>query len=220
MVSSPSETFFHANFVAAAIVCQDADLSLALPSVFFGAIGTAGQRCTSTRRLYIHRSIAPSFMERLQGAYKSVKPGDPLVEGTLLGPMHTEQATKIHNEAVGALKNCGAEILAGSNPVFSTQEIIHAGRYLEHGFFVRPVLAVLPPNSSDEPTMLREIWNKETFAPILKVSVFDELEEAIMWNNSVPQGLSSSLWTKDVRNVGKWIGPGGSDCGIVNVSFT
>ncbi|KIJ47500.1 hypothetical protein M422DRAFT_248921 [Sphaerobolus stellatus SS14] len=193
----------------ASIVMADADLNLALPAVFFGAVGTAGQRCTSTRRLYVQRSIASTFIERLQAAYKTIRPEDPLIDGTLLGPLHTERATVVHSATVQNLRSSGAEILAGGNP-FDSSEI---PEHLSQGFYVRPTVAL--PKSAD---VNQEIWSQETFAPILNVGIFDDLEEAIEWNNAVPQGLSSSLWTRDVRSIGKWLGPGGSDCGIVNAN--
>ncbi|KAF9557819.1 NAD-aldehyde dehydrogenase [Agrocybe pediades] len=189
----------------ASIVMPDADLSLALPSVFFGAVGTAGQRCTSTRRLYLHRSIAPEFLERLQKLYRSIKPGDPLIDGTLLGPLHTRAAIETYSKAVDYLQNSGAEILTGGSQY--TEAPFDAGN------FVQPTIAIpKSPNTKDY------IWQTETFAPILNVAIFDHLEEAIGWNNGVPQGLSSSLWTRDLKNLGKWIGPAGSDAGIVNVN--
>ena len=193
----------------ASIVLSDADLDLALPAVFFGSIGTAGQRCTSTRRLFLQRSIAPAFIERLQSAYKTLRPGDPLAERTLLGPMHTHNATSTYTEAIKTLRLSGAEILAGGG-IFDASDIDSDD--LAHGFYVRPTIA--QPVSSDPD---RALWTRETFSPILNIAVFDELEEAIALNNSVPRGLSSSLWTRDIRNIGKWIGPAGSDCGIVNV---
>ena len=197
----------------AAIVMPDADLGMAVPSIFFGAVGTAGQRCTSTRRLYLHKSIAPQVKEKLTGLYKKIQPGDPLESSTLLGPLHTTSALGMFDSAVSSLRNNKASILAGGSRPTSFQSAA-----LEGGNFVQPVLVV--PSSSDPraPSELGKTWRTETFAPILQVAEFDELEEAIAWNNAVPQGLSSSLWTRDVRNLGKWIGPGGSDCGIVNVS--
>jgi aldehyde dehydrogenase family 7 member A1 len=188
----------------------DADLSLAVPAVFFGAVGTAGQRCTSTRRLYLHRDIAPSFLSRLLALYKSVSPGDPLAPKTLLGPLHTRNAVGIYSSAIDRLRKSGAEILCGAAP-FTAAELTSE---LHGGNWVKPTVVV--PAKVD---LESDIWCTETFAPILSVGVFDELEEAIEWNNGVPQGLSSSLWTRDIRNVGKWIGPSGSDTGIVNVSI-
>ena len=194
-------------YCIAAIVMPDADMSIAMPSVFFGSVGTAGQRCTSTRRLYLHRSIAPTFLESLQKAYSTVRIGDPLVASTLMGPLHTQSAVQNFHKVVMAVHESGGQILTGGKP-------FKAGSGLEDGNFVTPTIAI--PASTDHTL---DVWRKEQFVPVLNVAVFDELEEAIQWNNSVPQGLSSSLWTKDVRNVGKWIGPAGSDCGIVNVSI-
>lgn len=189
----------------ASIIMPDADMSLAVPAVFFGAIGTAGQRCTSTRRLYLHRAIAPKFLDALQKLYATISVGDPLVDDTLLGPLHTRAAVGIYRDAVERLWQSGADILIGG------RKYDHAA--LSQGNFVQPTIAV--PKTTDPAD---KIWSTETFAPILNVGLFDELEQAIEWNNAVPQGLSSSLWTRDIRNVGKWIGPEGSDAGIVNVN--
>lgn len=187
----------------------DADLSLALPSVLFSSVGTAGQRCTSTRRLYLHRSIANEFLERLQKAHKTVRMGDPLTKGTLLGPLHNEGAVGVYKQAIEAIKSSGGEIIAGGTT--ATTELLPPE--LHQGHFVQPTIAI--PKS---PSTSQDIWRTETFAPVLNVALFDELDEAIEWNNAVPQGLSSSLWTRDIRNIGKWLGPGGSDAGIVNVN--
>ncbi|KAH7882968.1 NAD-aldehyde dehydrogenase [Phlebopus sp. FC_14] len=189
----------------ASIVMPDADLGMAVPAVFFGAVGTAGQRCTSTRRLYLHRGIAQRFLDALQKLYASVRVGDPLVESTLLGPLHTRAAVTIYSDAVKRLRENGAQILTGGQK--------YEEDALRHGNFVQPTIAI--PKYAD-PT--DTIWSTETFAPILNVRIFDELEEAIAWNNAVPQGLSSSLWTRDIRDIGKWIGSEGSDTGIVNVN--
>ncbi|THG95387.1 hypothetical protein EW026_g6258 [Hermanssonia centrifuga] len=128
---------------------------------------------------------------------------------TLLGPLHTRAAVGIYSKAVDRLRNTGAEILCGGSP-FAESELqseMHGGNW------VKPTVAI--PTKVD---LQAAIWSTETFAPVLCVGVFDELEEAIEWNNGVPQGLSSSLWTRDLRNLGKWIGPAGSDAGIVNVN--
>lgn len=204
----------------------DADLDMAVPSVFFGAVGTAGQRCTSTRRLYLHSSIVQAFLSRLESLYQSVRPGDPLDPATLLGPLHTRAAVDIYHNAVERLQQTGAEILTGG----ATYRELPAP--LSGGNFVMPTIAIPQAVDVKDP-----VWSTETFAPVLCVGVFDEIEQAIEWNNGVPQvsairlggagvtltmfsvqGLSSSLWTRDIRNVGKWIGPAGSDAGIVNVS--
>lgn len=156
----------------------DADLDLAVPAVFFGAVGTAGQRCTSTRRLYLHRDIAPEFLSRLQSFYAPLKPGDPLDSSTLLGPMHTRAAVGVYSSAVDKLRNAGAEILCGGAP-FRKNDL--AG-HLQGGYFVQPTIAV-----PTDVNVKDSIWKTETFAPILTVGVFDKLEEAIAWNNGVPQ---------------------------------
>ena len=164
----------------------DADMSLAVPSVFFGAVGTAGQRCTSTRRLYLHSRIASEFLERLQKLYKSVKPGDPLVDGTLLGPLHSRAACHTYTNAIQHLRSSGAEILTGGNKYDQTP--------LSFGNFVEPTIAVPKSGIPDD-----AIWKTETFAPILNVAIFDELEQAIHWNNSVPQvGARLVSMTNDV----------------------
>lgn len=152
----------------------DADLSLAVPSVFFGAVGTAGQRCTSTRRLYLHRDIAPQFLDRLKKLYAAVKPADPLAENTLLGPLHSKGAVKTFTDAVEHLKSIDAEIVTGGS--------IYNEAHLNGGNFVQPTISI--PKSAD-PTDY--IWKTETFAPILNAAVFDDLEQAIEWNNAVPQ---------------------------------
>jgi len=204
----------------------DADLSLAVPAVFFGSVGTAGQRCTSTRRLYLHRAIAPEFLARLQALYASpaLQPGDPLDARTLLGPLHSPAALNIYDDTITELKDAGAEILG------------RQGRYenltspLDRGNYVHPTIAMIPKQlksnskfkskvkSDPDAGEAAALWAKERFVPVLRVADFEELDEAIAWNNAVPQGLSRSLWTRDVRHVGKWIGPAGSDTGIVNVS--
>ncbi|KAI0827420.1 NAD-aldehyde dehydrogenase [Trametes gibbosa] len=191
----------------AAVVMPDADLDMAVPSVFFGAVGTAGQRCTSTRRLYLHSSVVQAFLSRLESLYQSVRPGDPLDSKTLLGPLHTRHAVDVYHKAVDRLQKTGAEILTGGA---SYRDLAAP---LDGGNFVMPTIAI-----PQEVNVADPVWSTETFAPVLSVGVFDELEQAIEWNNGVPQGLSSSLWTRDMRNVGKWIGPAGSDAGIVNVN--
>ena len=213
----------------------DADLSLAVPAVFFGSVGTAGQRCTSTRRLYLHRAIAPEFLARLQTLYTSpaLQPGDPLDARTLLGPLHSRAALDIFDDAIAELKAVGAQIVsAGGDGSGSGQRYEDLASPLDRGNFVRPSIALIPKQLKSKSKVKSKVksesdsvsnagagalWATERFVPVLCVAEFDELEEAIAWNNAVPQGLSSSLWTRDVRHVGKWIGPAGSDAGIVNV---
>lgn len=184
----------------ALIVDKDADMALALSATLFGSVGTAGQRCTSTRRLYLHEDIHDAFLERLVAAYKGVKIGGALEEGTLCGPLHNRAAVDAYRGGIERLNETGAKILTG-------------GRVLEDrpGNFVEPTVASVP---LDHP-MARE----ELFVPILLAMRFSNLDEAIALNNDVPQGLSSSLFTKNQQSVFKWTGPAGSDCGIVNVNI-
>jgi len=135
-----------------------------------------------------------------------VIPGDPLVASTLLGPLHTRTACERYGKAIKYLRSSGAKILTGGNKYNDPP--------LDSGNFVEPTIAIPKRSNPDEDP----IWKTETFAPILNAAIFDDLEQAIDWNNRVPQGLSSSLWTRDLRNLGKWIGPSGSDTGIVNVN--
>lgn len=143
-------------------------------------------------------------MARLAEAYASVRIGDPLDAKTLLGPLHTSNAIDVYERAVQTLRSSGADIISGGRRC--TEENLITGN------FVEPTIAMPTLKDPEHP-----VWSTEVFAPILNVAVFDDLEQAIEWNNAVPQGLSSSLWTRDIRNVGKWIGPAGSDTGIVNV---
>lgn len=161
-----------------------------------------GQRCTSTRRLFVQRDVAPKVLDALKKAYATIPTGDPLDQSTLLGPLHNENAVKNYHKAILHLHDVGADILVGGKVINPTG--------FESGNFVQPTIAV-------PPSVDLELWKKELFAPVLNVSVFDHIEEAIERNNEVPQGLSSSIWTRDVRNIGKFLGPTGSDCGIVNV---
>lgn len=192
------------RLLLASIIMPDADLSLAVPAVFFGAVGTAGQRCTSTRRLYLHRQIADEFLGRLKSMYATVAVGDPLDKRTLLGPLHTGTACDTYTQAIDRLRSLDADIITGGAR--------YQDAVLSNGNFVQPTIA-LPKSLNPKD----DLWSTEIFAPILNVAIFDELEQAIEWNNAVPQGLSSSLWTRDIRSVGRWIGPAGSDAGIVNV---
>ncbi len=142
--------------------------------------------------------------------YAKLQPGDPLAAGTLLGPLHTPQAVAAYEDAIDELRGGGAELLCGGSRYGNSSMADH----LLGGNFVQPAISIPRSSSPHE----ADLWKKEVFAPILNVAIFDELEQAIEWNNAVPQGLSSSLWTRDIRNVGRWIGPEGSDTGIVNVN--
>jgi len=182
----------------AVIVMDDANIDLALPAVVFASIGTSGQRCTSIRRLFLHESVYDSFISRLTSVIKSVKIGDPLEKGVFMGPVHTPGAIKEYKEGLEEILKQGGKILYG-------------GKVLEReGNFVEPTLIAI---NHDAP-----IVKTELFVPILYVMKFKTIDEAIAWNNEVPQGLSSSLFTNHQENVFRWTGPTGSDCGLVNVN--
>lgn len=183
----------------AVIVLDDADLDLALRAVVFGAVGTAGQRCTSTRRLILQRGIGRQFVEQLVSAYRTVRIGDPLDERTLMGPLISREAVDAHRDGLAEIRRQGGELVYGG-------EILHD----RSGYFVEPAIV---RSQADMPICAEEI-----FAPILHVFEVDDLGAAIALNNAVPQGLSSSLFTTDLRAAGRWLSAEGSDCGIANVN--
>jgi len=183
----------------AVIVDKSADLDLALRGVAFGAFGTTGQRCTSTRRLILHEDIAQAFTDRLVKAVKSMKIGNPLEAGVLVGPMIDDDGVRIYEHAIATIREQGGEILCGG------KRIDRAGSYVEPT--VVKVTGDLP------------IQREETFAPILYVSTFREVGDAIAINNSVDQGLSSSIFTDSFKNAEKFLSAAGSDCGIANVNI-
>jgi aldehyde dehydrogenase (NAD+) len=183
----------------AVIVMDDADLDLAVRATLFSAVGTAGQRCTSLRRLLVHRAVADKMVSRLTDAYRQVKIGDPLEAGTLMGPLVGERAVEQMMGALDIAREQGGRIVTGGN------------RLDRPGFFVEPTIAVVPKEAS--------ITQQETFAPILWVIEFDTLEEAIEIQNGVTQGLSSAIFTESVRSAERFLSAGGSDCGIANVNI-
>jgi aldehyde dehydrogenase (NAD+) len=183
----------------AIIVLDNADLEIALRGVLFGAVGTAGQRCTTTRRLILQKGIAEPFTRRLVDAYRSVTIGDPLDASTLMGPLINQRAVDGYLAAVETAKQQGGEVLCGG------------GLVNRPGFFVEPTIVRA---RRDMPI----VW-EETFAPILYVIEADSVEEAIAINNEVPQGLSSSIFTDSVRAAERFLSAAGSDCGIANVNI-
>jgi aldehyde dehydrogenase (NAD+) len=183
----------------AVIVMDDADLELAVRASLFAAVGTAGQRCTTLRRLLVHRAVADKLVDRLAASYKHVVIGDPLEEGTLMGPVISEAAVDQMMTALGIAREQGARIVTGGN------------RLEREGYFVEPTIAVVPKEAS--------ITQDETFAPILWVIEFDTLEEAIEIQNGVSQGLSSAIFTESLKNAEKFLSHTGSDCGIANVNI-
>ncbi len=184
----------------AIIVAADADLDLATRAILFGAVGTAGQRCTSTRRIIAHRAIAGQLAQRLVQAYGQVPLGDPLAEGTLLGPLVTAAAVERMGDAVRQAVAEGGEVLVGggARPDVGPQ-------------FVAPTIIRMPAQT--------EIVRQETFAPILYLLEYDTLDEAIHLHNDVPQGLSSAIFTDSLRTAEGFLAAGGSDCGIANVNI-
>lgn len=185
-----------------AIVCPSADLDLALRAVAFAAMGTAGQRCTTLRRLIVHRSIYDSFVARLRRVFCSAEVGDPREAGTLVGPLIDRHAYENMQSALEAARADGAVIHGG--------ERVEASSWPD-AFYVRPALVEVKGQS--------EIVRRETFAPILYVVKYESLDEAIALHNAVAQGLSSSIFTNDMREAERFLSHEGSDCGIANVNI-
>ncbi len=183
----------------AVIVDETADLDLAVPAIVFGAVGTAGQRCTTTRRLFVQEAVYDTLVARLVAAYRQVRVGDPLQGKTLMGPLIDAPAVDAFRAAVGQVSNGGGRILSGGE--------VLPGR----GFFVQPTLAEMPRQLG--------IVKRETFAPILYVMRYRDLEEAIRLQNDVSQGLSSALFTNSLRNAELFLSQRGSDCGIANINI-
>ena len=183
----------------AIVIDESAEMELAIPAVVFGAVGTAGQRCTSTRRLIIHESIYDSFLEKLINAYKQVKIGDPLDNSTLMGPLVNEQAVDNYLNAIETATDSGGKVIFGAKILTSD------------GYYVKPTIISAQNHW--------EIVQEETFAPILYVMKYSSIDEAISLHNDVPQGLSSSIFTTNIRNAERFLSNRGSDCGIANVNI-
>jgi aldehyde dehydrogenase (NAD+) len=184
------------------IVAASADLDLALRAILFAAVGTAGQRCTSLRRLFVHGDIADTLVPRLQRAYGQVQIGNPLEPATLVGPLIGEAAFTAMQQALAEAKRDGGQVFGGER-VLSEQ--------WPDAYYVRPALVEMPEQSA--------VVRRETFAPILYVMRYRELDEAIATHNAVPQGLASSIFTTDLREAELFTSGVGSDCGIVNVNI-
>ncbi|MEN6535869.1 MAG: aldehyde dehydrogenase family protein [Bryobacteraceae bacterium] len=182
------------------IVMNDANPDLALRAILFGAIGTAGQRCTTIRRLFVQKGIAPEMTRRLIAAYSQIRVGDPLDESALMGPLVNRRAVADMIRGIEAIRAQGGEILCG-------------GRTLDlpGGCFVEPTLVRARPNMP----ALRE----ELFAPVLYLVEFDTLDEAVRWHNDVPQGLSSAMFTNNLMSAETFLSTRGSDCGIANINI-
>ena len=186
----------------AMIVAPSADLKLALPAILFSAVGTAGQRCTSLRRLIVHSSICDQLLPKLKAAYASIRIGSPLETGTLVGPLIDEAAFTGMQAALASAVTEGGRVYGGEralNTVFP------------NAFYVHPAIVEMGMQTS---TVCHE-----TFAPILYVLRYDTLDQAITLQNGVPQGLSSAIFTNDVREAEQFVAAAGSDCGIANVNI-
>ena len=183
----------------AIIVMDDADLDLAFRAVLFAAVGTAGQRCTTLRRLFLQRGIAAEMKRRLVAAYPSIRIGDPLDPSTLMGPLIDEDAVQGMLRSIETAKSQGGEVLYGGN------------RLDRPGCYVEPTLVA---GTTEMP-----ITCEETFAPLLYIFEFDELDDVIARHNAVPQGLSSAIFTLDMRHAERFLAATGSDCGIANVNI-
>jgi len=185
------------------IVCPSADLELAVRAIAFAAIGTAGQRCTSLRRLFIHRTVYDAFVARLKQVYSSVRIGNPLAnEDVLVGPLIDEAAFRRMQEALAEVRTLGGKVFGGER--FDQEQ--HPAAY-----YVRPALVEMPAQVG--PVL------RETFAPILYIMEYSEFDEALALHNGVPQGLSSSIFSTDVREVERFLSVEGSDCGIANANI-
>jgi len=184
----------------AILVAEDADLDLTLRAVLFGAVGTAGQRCTSTRRIIVQEDIAADFSQQLVSAYDQVRLGDPLEDSTLMGPLVNGSAVEEMFDALEQAKQEGGQILTGGKmrPDLGPN-------------FVEPTIIKMPAQTA--------IVETETFAPILYMMEYKRLEEAIQIHNAVPQGLSSAIFTNNLRTAEEFLSVNGSDCGIANVNI-
>ncbi|HSZ87050.1 MAG TPA: aldehyde dehydrogenase family protein [Puia sp.] len=187
----------------AIIISEHADLNIATLGSLFGAVGTAGQRCTTTRRLIIHESIYEKIKTRLVDAYKQLKIGNPLEEKNHVGPLIDKEAVQLYLNSIEACKKEGGNFIVEGG-------VLHGDGY-ESGCYVKPCIAEVQPNY--------KIVQHETFAPILYFIKYKTIDEAIAIQNNVPQGLSSSIMTLDLREAEKFLSAAGSDCGIANVNI-
>jgi aldehyde dehydrogenase (NAD+) len=187
----------------AIVVGPSANLDLAMRAILFGSVGTAGQRCTTTRRLIVHESVYDELTKRLVRAYGQVSIGDPASAQTLMGPLINEQAVTDMQDALEKVRHQGGKVLHGGEKL--------SGAKFPGGCYVRPCLVAAKPDMS--------IVHDETFAPILYVTPYKDFAEAIAIQNGVPQGLSSAIFTNDMREAEQFLSARGSDCGIANVNI-
>ncbi|KAB0801985.1 hypothetical protein PPYR_04171 [Photinus pyralis] len=186
----------------AIIVADDADINMAVQASLFACVGTAGQRCTTTRRLILHKSVYDEFLTKLKKAYHQVidRVGDPLDEGVLVGPLHNELAVQKYQSTISEISRQGGTIEFGGKKIDRP------------GYFVEPTIVTGLKHDN-------KLVHEECFAPIVYVLKAENVQEGISWNNEVSQGLSSSIFTQSIGNIFEWIGPKGSDCGVVNVNI-
>lgn len=187
----------------AIVITENADLDMALRATLFGAAGTAGQRCTTTRRLIIHNSVYDTFKQKLINAYKQITIGNPLETGILVGPLIDTLAVKNYEHAIAEAQKQGAKLVCGS-------EILKGENY-SSGCYVKPTIMEVPGNI--------QMVKDETFAPILYIMKYNTLDEAISLQNDVPQGLSSAIFSRNILETEKFLSHEGSDCGIANVNI-
>ena len=187
----------------AIVVAPSADLDLATRAVLFGAVGTAGQRCTSTRRVIVHNTVYDAFKEALISAYKQVRIGDPLEEDTLMGPLIDREAVEVMQEAIQIIRRERGRVLYGGD--------VLTGGLFTTGTYVRPCICEVSPDLA--------IVRQETFAPILYLMTYETIDQAIRCQNEVPQGLSSAIFTRDLGEAEHFLSHRGSDCGIANVNI-
>jgi aldehyde dehydrogenase (NAD+) len=187
----------------AIIITEHADLDMSLIGAVFGAVGTAGQRCTSTRRLIIHEKIYDQFVEKLVKAYQQIKIGDPLDSNNHMGPLIDKDAVKMYLQSIEACKNEGGKFIVEGG-------VLEDDQYTS-GCYVKPCIAEAKPQF--------KIVQHETFAPILYLLKYKTIEEAIAIQNDVPQGLSSAIMTLNMRESELFLSAKGSDCGIANVNI-
>ncbi len=187
----------------AIIVSPEADLKVAIPGIVFGAVGTAGQRCTSTRRVLIHSSIYDDLRDKLVNAYTQIKIGTPLSADNHMGPLIDKDAVTMYEQAIAKAQSEGGNLITGGS--------VLDGAVYESGCYVTPTIIEAHPDM--------QIVQHETFAPILYIMKYDTLDEAIDIQNSVPQGLSSAIFTLNLREAERFLSESGSDCGIANVNI-
>jgi aldehyde dehydrogenase (NAD+) len=186
----------------AAIICPSADIDLTVRAVAFAAMGTAGQRCTTLRRLIVHESINDKLLPHLKQVYSSVSIGDPRDPGTLVGPLIDNRAFEAMQHTLSEVKSAGAQVTGGERALMEVGS---------EAFYVQPALVEMPAQT--------ETVKRETFAPILYVMKYREFDDAVRLHNDVPQGLASSVFTSDLREAERFLSAEGSDCGIANVNI-